>query len=409
MYTFSFLTYKQKQIPIFHKLKKQTKMKKLLLFCSITFLAFFTHAQNVAINTDGTTANGSALLDVKSITKGFLMPRMTSAQRGAIVTPVVGLLVFDTDTKTIWTHDGAAWKNLSATGSGSFSLPFGQTVSIAGPAINITNTGTVVQAVASSISTPAINGTNNNTGGMGVFGSSSAATGIGVIGQTGSGTGVFGNSIDGVGVKASSTNGLALQVNGKVKIAGGNTNPSNGAVLTSDASGNAVWKKSKVGFHGMGINYSFDDINPDQWDKVILIGEVYDFANNFTPYAGSAAPPADASTFTVPVEGVYTFNVLMELIVPNQTASNCSGSIRLRINRGGNVFTVVDLPPVGKTDDGNLNGSFARIDFHFSTDYPLLAGDKVYLEIKQLNPGNVHAILLDSYNFHFSGRLAMAF
>ena len=35
-------------------------------------------AQSVAINTDGTTAHTSAILDVKSTNKGMLAPRMTS-------------------------------------------------------------------------------------------------------------------------------------------------------------------------------------------------------------------------------------------------------------------------------------------------------------------------------------------
>ena len=41
--------------------------------------------------------NASALLQADSTTKGFLMPRMTTAQKNAIVTPATGLMVFDTD------------------------------------------------------------------------------------------------------------------------------------------------------------------------------------------------------------------------------------------------------------------------------------------------------------------------
>src|SRR6185295_14854583 len=38
----------------------------------------------------------SAILDVSSTTKGFLMPRMTTAQRDAIVSPATGLSIFNT-------------------------------------------------------------------------------------------------------------------------------------------------------------------------------------------------------------------------------------------------------------------------------------------------------------------------
>ncbi|MFN8305803.1 MAG: tail fiber domain-containing protein [Ferruginibacter sp.] len=73
-------------------------------------------AQSVAINTDGSTANSSALLEIKSTTKGLLIPRMTTAQRNAIPSPAEGLNVFDTNTKTFWFYNGTGWVE-SATGS----------------------------------------------------------------------------------------------------------------------------------------------------------------------------------------------------------------------------------------------------------------------------------------------------
>src|ERR1700744_4131346 len=56
-----------------------------------------TYAQGVAVNADGSAADASAMLDVKSTTKGLLTPRMTSAQRTGITAPAVGLLVYQTD------------------------------------------------------------------------------------------------------------------------------------------------------------------------------------------------------------------------------------------------------------------------------------------------------------------------
>jgi len=53
-------------------------------------------AQNVAITDDDTyNADSSAMLDVKSISKGMLVPRMTTIQRQLINNPATGLLVFD--------------------------------------------------------------------------------------------------------------------------------------------------------------------------------------------------------------------------------------------------------------------------------------------------------------------------
>src|SRR6186997_1764089 len=116
-------------------------MKKFTLLFTVLFAAVAINAQNVAINNDGSSAEASAMLDVKSTTKGFMMPRVTSAQRTTIASPVLGLLVFDTDTKTIWAYNGSSWSNLtSAGGGGSLTLPFNQTVNEAGTAFKITNT-----------------------------------------------------------------------------------------------------------------------------------------------------------------------------------------------------------------------------------------------------------------------------
>jgi hypothetical protein len=73
-------------------------MKKLILLMFVTFgLGYTSQAQSVAINTDGTTADNSAILDVKSTDKGVLVPRMTQAQRNAISNPAKGLLVYQID------------------------------------------------------------------------------------------------------------------------------------------------------------------------------------------------------------------------------------------------------------------------------------------------------------------------
>jgi hypothetical protein len=74
--------------------------------------------QGVAINTDGSNPDATAMLDVKSTTRGFLAPRMTYAQRTAISSPATGLLVFQTDNalrfeKGFYFYDGTAWKRLT--------------------------------------------------------------------------------------------------------------------------------------------------------------------------------------------------------------------------------------------------------------------------------------------------------
>jgi hypothetical protein len=75
--------------------------------------------QGVAINTDGTNADNSALLEIKSNNKGILIPRMTAAQKTAIVSPAPGLLVYQTDgTAGFYYFNGSAWTPLSSAAAG---------------------------------------------------------------------------------------------------------------------------------------------------------------------------------------------------------------------------------------------------------------------------------------------------
>jgi hypothetical protein len=85
-------------------------MKKILTILFAVISANFLQAQSVGIGT--TTPNSSAALDVSSTNKGLLIPRMTTAQRTAIPSAVAGLMVYDTDFKEYYHHDGTTWKKI---------------------------------------------------------------------------------------------------------------------------------------------------------------------------------------------------------------------------------------------------------------------------------------------------------
>jgi trimeric autotransporter adhesin len=91
-------------------------MKRLiiLLIPSLLCVSLTIQAQNVAINNDGSSPDASAILDIKSTTKGLLMPRMSTAQRTGIATPATGLIVYDSDKNTFWCYTGASWIELMA-------------------------------------------------------------------------------------------------------------------------------------------------------------------------------------------------------------------------------------------------------------------------------------------------------
>jgi len=58
------------------------------------------------------TADVSSIVDFQSTTKGFLKPKMTTAQKNAIVTPAAGLEVYDTDLNRPCFYNGTSWITL---------------------------------------------------------------------------------------------------------------------------------------------------------------------------------------------------------------------------------------------------------------------------------------------------------
>ncbi|TDD78539.1 hypothetical protein [Flavobacterium caseinilyticum] len=87
-------------------MKKQYFAKKvscafMLLLMTITS----TISAQVGIGT--ITPHASSVLDVSSTTQGMLAPRMTTAQRTAIVSPADGLMVYDTDLKSLFHYNSS--------------------------------------------------------------------------------------------------------------------------------------------------------------------------------------------------------------------------------------------------------------------------------------------------------------
>ena len=79
---------------------------------NLLFLLFLVSGMNlqsqVAVNNDGSTPDNSAMLDVKSTSKGVLVPRMTAVQRDAIASPATGLLIFCTDNNQYFSNKGTS-------------------------------------------------------------------------------------------------------------------------------------------------------------------------------------------------------------------------------------------------------------------------------------------------------------
>ncbi len=82
-------------------------MKNFALLLAIILLSFSSMAQ-VAINTDGSDPDLSAMLDIKSENSGILIPRVLFANRP--VDPANGLFIYQTDSiRGFYYYDGGEW------------------------------------------------------------------------------------------------------------------------------------------------------------------------------------------------------------------------------------------------------------------------------------------------------------
>jgi hypothetical protein len=106
----------------------------------ITLICIFSSTQLTAQTGIGTTTpHASAKLDITSVDKGFLPPRMTSSQRTNIPSPAAGLMVYQTDgTSGLYFYNGSAWIYIINSTTNIVSVANGGTGTTTG---SITGTG----------------------------------------------------------------------------------------------------------------------------------------------------------------------------------------------------------------------------------------------------------------------------
>jgi hypothetical protein len=101
------------------QLKLFARMNLKTLCLSGLLLSGLNSALNAQVGIGTVTPASSSILDLTSTSKGMLAPRMTLAQKTAIVTPGTGLLIYQTDgVAGFWYYDGTAWQMLLPSSSG---------------------------------------------------------------------------------------------------------------------------------------------------------------------------------------------------------------------------------------------------------------------------------------------------
>lgn len=293
-----------------------------------------------------------------------------------------GTAIYGQSTTNSNTATGVKGEVTKANGTGVYGKAAG---SAAIGVLGENTTGYGVKGISSSTSSSGagVYGINNGTSGNGVSGQAdfingvgvlgSSTTGIGLKGYSNSNFGVFGSTLTGTALKGFSYQGYGLDVDGKVKIAGGNTNPGAGKVLTSDASGNATWQPTatapKIAFSAhnpTNVNYASGGTA-----QVAFITEEYDSGNNFD---------INTDIFTAPVNGVYHFDGSTTIYMGSNTSNMANPTISLVIKRNGvETYFRQSRGSVESTAFGSST------TLTISCDASLQTGDQVYLKVYQYN------------------------
>jgi hypothetical protein len=368
-------------------------MKKLIL-SSLIFTHFFlsppsgawgVYAQSVTIDPASTASN---IIDAKSTNLGITVPKMTAAQKIAILTKTEGMMVYDTDAKQFSYWTGTVWVNFGNTTSA------GTGWSQSGNDISNTNTGKVIINTAIPSAESKFEVSNLSYYGNAIKGNSSGQFGVGLWGNhTNGGIGVFGEStgpaaIGGYFVAYGSTS-KALNIEGynggtgafitsgglgsnglivdQGNIGFGNLSPT-AAKLVVD-SPPSIFTNAVFGSNGTGISLQ------KNWPGVGY--NSYRDAANVQRYMGNGFGMVTALD---QVNGVYFWNKMGSGIAGDPVGAkeqyiaglNQSGMLDVRsLNVGGNANNLPTLP----NNSLRVNGGVYMPLKTITTNYSVQDGD----------------------------------
>lgn len=242
----------------------------LMALALICCQAMVTRGQQVIVTDDPvyTSGEASAVLDIKSDSKGLIIPRLTQSARDIITSPATGLIIFQTDGTpgfyyNAGTSSSPSWQLL---GGESFSLPYAGSTSVDDFAFSVTNSQThAIAGIATAASGTnfGVQGEAASPDGAGLFGYGSSTSGnaYGIIGQSASatGTGVLGIAIEttgaNYGIKGQTFSSSGIGILGQAMAGNGTTYGVYGSVNSSSGyagyfTGGRVFIQGNLGVGG---------------------------------------------------------------------------------------------------------------------------------------------------------------
>ena len=272
-------------------------MKNIIIFTFVSLLTVccvFAQGQ-LKVGTNANSISASAALEVESTTKGFLLPRMTLAQKNAIVSPVAGLQIWCTDcssTGVMQFYSGTSWFSVLVSGASSVTTgavsSIGSTVATVAGTITSESAFTIsVRGVAySTITDPTVdNSKTTETGNIGTF--SSILTGLNGGTLYYARAYVTANGITTYGIQTTFTT-LPFQSAGNAVCDGSRAT----AVVLLYSSTNKIWMDRNLGASRAGT--SSTDFNA--YGCLYQWGRGNDGHSSINWTSGTAGTPANATT-----------------------------------------------------------------------------------------------------------------
>ena len=231
-------------------------MRKNYFFLVMLFCVF-TNMATAQVGLGTMTPDASSILDLSSTSRGFLAPRMTTAERAAIVSPAEGLLVYDITTHSFWLFYAPQWTEIPLGGTLWNRIGTKTTLANPGDNVGIGTTPASTNKLDLSADGTAINrGINVN-----VTGGSENVGGYFKVDGTDA-TGVLGYN--------SGTSGTGVIGDGYYGVLGQSNNSAGGAAIWAhqlNPSGNSIYSTGGInyfeGYTGIGTNTPVANLDVD--------------------------------------------------------------------------------------------------------------------------------------------------